>query len=137
MLFTGDNIFTMASEERENGKVGPESTTDGLSEVNLSSSEQADRDERENQLSLAADDQLEFFGRGGGEGGNESGSGRESPEFSNGPGGRDSNSPHGAFVTISPPLSPSKLLVLGPSQSAYWIKLTSSTGPFLFPAFQC
>ena len=106
----------MASEERENGKVGPESTTNGLSEVNLSSSEQADRDERENQLSLAAEDQLEFFGRGGGGGvgggGNESGSGGESPGFSNGPGGRDSNSPHGAFVTISPPLSPGKLLVL-------------------------
>ena len=102
----------MASEERENGRVGPESTTNGLSEVNLSSSEQADRNERENQLSLATDDQLEFFGRGGGGvgGGNESGSGGESPGFSNGPEGRDSNSPHGAFVTISPPLSPTGIL---------------------------
>jgi hypothetical protein len=101
----------MASEERGNGQVGQESTTNGLSEVNLSSSEQTHRDERGNQLSLA-DDQLEFFGGGRGEGGNESGSGGESPDFFNGPGGRDSNSPHGAFVTISPPLSPGKLLLV-------------------------
>ena len=103
----------MDGEERQNGEVGPELTTTdtkGLTEVDLSSSEVAQHDERGHQLS-SADDQLEFFG--GGEGGHESGSGEESPEFSKGPGGRDSNSPHGAFVTISPPLSPGKLLVLG------------------------
>lgn len=103
------NIITM---DGENSKAEPELTTTdtkGLSEVDLSSSEQAQRDERGHGLS-SADDQLEFFTGGGG--GHESGSGGESPELAKGPGGRDSDSPHGAFVTISPSLSPGKLLVL-------------------------
>ena len=94
------------------GEVGAESTTTdtkGLTEVDLSSSESAQREERGHQLS-SADDQLEFFGRR--EGGHESGSEEESPEFAKGAGGRDSNSPHGAFVTISPPLSPGKLTII-------------------------
>ena len=102
----------MDSDERQNDEVGPESTTTdtrGLSEVDHSSSEPAGRDERGHQPS-SAEDQLEFFGGRGAGGGNESGSGEESPEFAKGPmGGRDSNSPHGAFVTISPPLSPGEL----------------------------
>lgn len=105
----------MDAEERQNGEVAPDSTTattetKGLSEVDLSSSEQGQRDERGQQLN-SADDQLEFFGGGAG-GENDSGSEGESPGFSKGLEGRDSNSPHGAFVTISPPLSPGKLLVL-------------------------
>ena len=102
----------MDGEERQNGEAEPEpniSDVKGLSEVDLSSSEQAQRmNEREQQLG-SADDQLEFFGgrgEGGGESGGESGGGGDSPGLAKE--GRDSDSAHGAFVTISPPVSPGK-----------------------------
>lgn len=98
----------MDGDERQNAEESTTTSTDtkGLLEVDLSNSEQAQHDERGHGL-RSAGDQLEFFG--GGERGNESGSGGDSPELTKGPGGRDSDSPHAAFVTISPPLSPGKL----------------------------
>ena len=100
-----DKAIKMDGRKAQNIEAESKSTTaniEGLSEVDLSTSEQPPQVDKLRQQLNAADDQLEFFGRGHG---NESG--EESPEILKEE--KDSDSTHGAFVTISPPLSPGEL----------------------------
>ena len=102
-------------DEQNNGDVQYEpnaSETKGLSEVDLSSSKQADgegNEQEQRQLSgMGLNDQLEFFETEGRQDYSEGDSSEGSPEQVMR--GKDSDSTRGAFVTLSPSISPGKCI---------------------------
>ena len=120
----------MEGEERQNGDVQPEPNVEnvkGLAEVDLSSSEHTEPaegqqqegdhyQEQQQQQQLGSNHQLEFFEGGGG---HDSGadSNENSPGQVRGSKDKDSDSTQGAFVTVSPPISPGEYCICIPLHS--------------------
>lgn len=121
-------LYMMEGEERQNGDVQPEPNVEnvkGLAEVDLSSSEHTEPAEgqqqegdhyQEQQQQLGSNHQLEFFEGGGG---HDSGadSNENSPGQVRGSKDKDSDSTQGAFVTVSPPISPGEYCICIPLHS--------------------